>query len=184
MKIQSRKCPLCNSDENGSLIQDCPKEWPTITCPNCSMIYVRKAPLVSELYENHSWEVSFEKERKRRSKGDLINRLSQFARFRHKILPRKTMSRLLDKYCQKNGNVLDIGCGEGKVLDSLNSKFQPYGIEPSKAQAEISSERVKHKGGQIFQGGSLAGPIILKMKNSRQLLCNPTLNMKTHHWKF
>lgn len=53
------------------------------------------------------------------------------------------------KHLKANSKVLEIGCGEGVLLDNLkNSGFETYGIEPSKAAAN----RAVLRGLNVFNG--------------------------------
>ena len=54
----------------------------------------------------------------------------------------KIQTGLVKKHLKANSKVLEIGCGEGVLLDNLNnSGFETYGIEPSKAAASRAVSR-------------------------------------------
>jgi ubiquinone/menaquinone biosynthesis C-methylase UbiE len=59
---------------------------------------------------------------------------------------RQVTHQLIKQYCQKQGRVLDVGCGAGKILEELQTLgWQVEGVDaaPAKAQTQRRSLKIK-----------------------------------------
>ncbi|MDP2117579.1 MAG: class I SAM-dependent methyltransferase [Brevundimonas sp.] len=153
-----RACPLCGED-NQSLprLRVSPEAWPMKACPRCGMVYLERAPEVSELFVNFAWEKQREAENQRRHEG--LSRVEVRARkawrgFRP--LPRKNAVAMVERLAAP-GQVVDVGCGNGKQLAELSAGFMPLGIEISEALAAEARARLDHRGGRIVNADALSG---------------------------
>ncbi len=78
-----------------------------------------------------------------------------FKHFRQKVLKRNKLPELIEKYIP-GGRVLDIG-QRRRCAGHLPTKYQPHGIEVSKALAQAASEVVEPRGGSIMHDNALNG---------------------------
>lgn len=156
MKIIERNCPLCTSSVFSKMDYNS-GNWPVVKCTECRMVYLQKAPDVSELFENLAWDKTTKVEENRQEKElGFIRMISKLIRKRLHIFPRKKVSEIIEKYATP-GNVLDVGCGSGGHILKVSGKYTPYGIEISKALAERAANRFRERNGQIINADALNG---------------------------
>lgn len=158
-RLVSRSCPFCqNSAEDAQVLSYGSSEWPMIECNKCHFVYLKRAPVYERLSEEFAWEKTSETERQVREEREPVKQgLSRaFKHFRQKVLKRNKLPELIEKYIP-GGRVLDIGCAAGGLLATLPAKYQPYGIEVSKALAQAASEVVEPRGGSIMHDNALNG---------------------------
>ena len=154
-----RSCSLCGSDN-----RDCPPgiysqdPWNIKTCPQCGFTYLENVPAYPLLESQFAWEKTSLEESQRRIKSRPWNRrISEGVKqFRRRVLKRDKLGKWLRRYILP-GNVLDIGCGTGHVLENLPEAYHPYGIEISKDLAKSSSKRVEGRGGKIVHANAIDG---------------------------
>lgn len=158
MKILSRSCPLCGTD-NHPAKQMLPgsAEWPMKQCGSCTMVYLEKAPDPAELFENLAWEKSSAAEHKRREKvHGLARKLSRLTRARLNLFPRREIHQIIERYAVP-GRVLDVGCGTGERILKINGRYTPYGIEVSKALSGIGGTAFAARGGELINNDAFHG---------------------------
>ncbi|MEX2616463.1 MAG: class I SAM-dependent methyltransferase [Alphaproteobacteria bacterium] len=156
MKILERQCPSCSSQDY-KILPYGPIDWPMAECNHCAMVYLKKAPDCSELFENLAWEKTTQIEEKRRQKEfGWSRKISRLTRKRLHILPRKQVKDLIEKYA-KPGNVMDVGSGPGDHVLALPEKYSPYGIEVSKNLARQGQKNFEKRGGEIINLDALGG---------------------------
>jgi SAM-dependent methyltransferase len=153
-----RACPLCGQD-NHSLprLRVSPEAWPMKACPRCEMVYLERAPDISELFVNFAWEKQHGVENARRHEG--LSRAEIRARkalHGFRPLPRKNAVALVEQFAAP-GQVVDVGCGSGKQLAELPADFVPLGIEISEALAAEAQALVADRGGRIINADALGG---------------------------
>ena len=154
-----RTCLLCGCDNRscppGSYSQD---SWDIKTCPQCGFTYLENVPVYPLLENHYAWERTSQEELERRRKSrPLERRISEVAKqFRRRVLKRDKLGKWLRRYIRP-GNVLDVGCGTGHVLEMLPESYLPFGIEISKDLAESSQKRVKKRGGKIVHANAIEG---------------------------
>lgn len=158
-RIIFRACSLCGSDNS-----NCPPgiysqvPWIIKSCSKCGFTYMENVPTYPMLESQFAWEkTSLEENHKRLKSCPLIKRMSGVIKqFRRRILKRDKIGKWVKHYIQP-GNILDVGCGTGHVLENLPENYHPYGIEISKNLAKLSRERVERRGGIIVHANAIDG---------------------------
>ena len=155
-----RDCPLCGADNHAqpaSRYSQAP--WELKTCAACRFVYLENPPGYTELEENFAGEkTSAAAEARRAAERPLAKRCSRaFRHFRQRVLKRDKLSTLLFQQLPR-GKVLDIGCGGGGVLARLpTDRYQPHGIEISRALAAAANALAQARGGRVVQANAIAG---------------------------
>jgi len=57
----------------------------------------------------------------------------------------------------KPGNVVDVGCANGHLLEALDAQYIPFGIELSRLLAPIADDVIRGRGGWVVQGAAVDG---------------------------
>jgi len=148
-----RICPLCGTDnkERPALLFS-EDAWLLKKCAKCSFVYLENPPHYEKFEDEFAWEKTSEKKLRTKNKSSLSLLFGKVV----KKLRRDKLSVLINQYC-RSGNVLDIGCGEGKILSRLNEKYTPYGIEISRALAQKAHHYFVLRGGMVIQKDALSG---------------------------
>ena len=158
-RVVSRNCPFCNhSSDQASVLNYGNEEWPMVQCHHCDFVYLKRAPVYERLSEEFAWEKTSQAEREHREHTEPVKQgLSRaFKKFRQQVIKRNKLPELIEKYIP-NGPVLDIGCAAGGLLATLPEKYQPHGIEVSKALAQAAQAVVAPRGGSIMHDNALNG---------------------------
>lgn len=156
--IVSRSCPLCG-DANAPTPASpySTALWIVKTCRICGFTYMTSAPVYDALSEQMSWEKTSQIEENWRTDTRALQQsLSKKLRWRMRLLPRKSMPALLDRYAG-HGNIIDLGCGGGGQLEGLSSNFVPHGIEISRSAATAANDRFAQFGGYAIAAPCLDG---------------------------
>ncbi|HCZ11060.1 MAG TPA: hypothetical protein DHV16_02130, partial [Nitrospiraceae bacterium] len=148
-----RICPLCGADnrERPALLFS-ENAWLLKKCSECSFVYLENPPHYEGFKDEFAWEKTSEKKLRAKNK----NFLADFSEKVVKKIRRDKLSALIYRYCN-NGNILDIGCGNGKILSRLNDNHIPYGIEISSALAQNARQKFASQGGAVIQKDALSG---------------------------
>jgi len=72
------------------------------------------------------------------------------------VFKRDKLGILIRQYFEP-GNVVDVGCANANFLLKLDAQYIPFGIEISKALAEVANEAVKPRGGRVVQAAAVDG---------------------------
>ena len=120
-----RNCPACNNKTSKFLLI---KNGGTyVECKNCKMIFLNPV-LTDKHLENH-----YRKNHDVRSKISLKD--VKFFNFTYS----KGLD-LINKYFDKPGNILDVGCSAGMFLaHAKKSKWKTYGLELNSKEAKLAS---------------------------------------------
>jgi SAM-dependent methyltransferase len=158
VEITDRACPQCGGVNQGNAISRYSLEpWRIRDCEHCGFVYIDQAPVYAALSMDLAWErTSKIEETRREAMRPLSWGLSKATRFRLNILPRKKVHLLIERHAQP-GNVVDLGCGAGGLLDPLPADFTPYGIEISAELARSAQDLFKARGGAAIHGPALDG---------------------------
>lgn len=118
-----KECLICKSSVIHSMQRY--KRHDLVKCSTCGFVFMRKIPTIEEL-ENYYLVFDYEMEREipEPTRLSLENRLDSFERYR------------------KNNRMLDVGCGEGWLLElAMKRGWQVCGTEFSPRAIEICKKR-------------------------------------------
>jgi SAM-dependent methyltransferase len=145
--VKDRDCPACGSAKSHLLPQFSRAEWRVEACDACGFVYLKNAPDYEALVEDFAWEKTYAAEDvRRRSEDSLFRAVDRATLWRMKIR-RKPGDRYREVF--REGRVLDIGCGSGKVLPE---PLIPYGIEISAALHAEADAHMRSRGGYAIHG--------------------------------
>jgi len=116
------------------------------------------APVYERLSEEFSWEKTSVAETNRRISQEPIKQFisKQLKAFRRRWIRRNKLPWLIRHYVVP-GNVLDVGCAGGGVINNLDQIYIPHGIEISQALAPRAHEQAKLRGGYVVHDNALSG---------------------------
>ena len=158
VQVTHRDCPLCgrNNDDtpDHKLSYDV---WTIKQCPECDFIYIDRGPDYEKLFTDLSWEVTTKIEESRRASLRPVSyKVSKITRIRMALLPRKNIHEMLTNWVSE-GNVIDLGCGEGTVPGVYGDSFTPFGVEISTELATIANKNLSASGGGCINAPTLEG---------------------------
>jgi len=159
--LMHRDCPLCGRD-NATVPADpvySRDDWLVKHCAGCGFVYLENPPYYEALASDFAWEKTSKLERERRRADEpVLDWLSQGARwFRRRVLKRNKLVTLTDRFVSK-GRLLDVGCGKGtQLINLLDDRFQPYGIEISTALAAHADAVFEPLGGHCACNNAIDG---------------------------
>lgn len=144
-----RNCPLCGLENNITKINRYSTDtWILKNCRGCNFLFLEN-PVENKLFEDElAWEKTFYKNEIQKTKSGLLRSIF---RKRLAIFPRTKISKIISKFSRRPV-VLDVGCGVGKTLNSVEFDFIPLGIEISKYQSSIANKSFRKKGGGCIGG--------------------------------
>lgn len=146
--------------------------WKLIRCRETGFVFLANPPDYARLEEEFAWEKTMPLERERRKVDEpIIAKLSEFAKSTKKYLSPKrnkiaaiAFSATQKYYPKGHIELLDIGCGKGKLMVELHRRFieagrsvAPRGIEVSRQLAKESHARVSELGGEVISANALEG---------------------------
>ncbi len=158
-QVIQRLCPNCSQNNQTLSPTDYGNSyWPIKQCQGCGFVYLEKVPVYELLSNTFAWEKTSQLEKSRRMTNEPLKQwISQKLKiFRHRWLKRSKLTHLIQRYF-KAGNVLDIGCAAGGLLNTLDQQFIPHGIEISEALAHKAQHITKARGGYIVHNDALSG---------------------------
>jgi SAM-dependent methyltransferase len=152
-----RACPACGRDNRDAPASPYgPPEWPLKHCA-CGLTYIEQAPVYEELEATHAWEKSAVRTAVvRQARHPLMTAMSKATRWRMRLLRRKRADRMATALTPE-GAVLDLGCGKGTQLAGLPPHLVPYGIEISRAEADLARDRLAPRGGVVICAPAVEG---------------------------
>lgn len=148
-----------------------PTPWVLRRCLETSFVFLENPPEYEAFKEEYAWEVTFRKESdKRQAAEPLLYAVSTgLKKLRGQVLKRNKIRDLSHAFLRKvqSGqiNLLDMGCGWGRLLQDVISTLPPdfghrcvpFGIELSKELAHLSNERLALAGGRCVHDTALNG---------------------------
>ena len=137
------KCPWCDS-ENAKLYLKLKDEFLTkeafeiYECPNCGLLHTEPRPDETKIENYYKSENYYSHQE---------NKSGFIPKFYEKVKSVNLKSKYkMATQGMKIGNVLDIGCGVGDFLHTMEQHgWQSAGIEPSEAAQNIARKRIKGK---------------------------------------
>lgn len=164
-------CPILARPTSGFEIVMRRDQWELVRCRETGFVFLSNPPVYNQLKSEFAWEKTYEAERKRRQESEpTVHAASQLAKkLKYRINPRR--NRIADMalwFSASNANepirLLDIGCGNGRLMLELCQRFErrgatavPFGIEVSEQLAVESSEIVSPLGGAIVKNHAVGG---------------------------
>lgn len=158
-RIVSRDCPVCGGAKSqAAALPYGTEEWPMVACGGCGFVFLTQAPIYERLSEEFAWEKTSQLEREAREIKEPIKQgISRALKeFRRNVLKRDKLNELLDRYIE-SGPILDIGCAGGGFLQKLAAKYEPHGVEVSRALAAQAEQVVVPRGGSVMHDNALNG---------------------------
>jgi len=129
-----RPCPACDGTDRAPLDAYSQGEWQVVQCAACDFVYLHNPPAYEALEEDFAWEKTYGV-KKEASKGSTwFSPIGRWFKTNVLYFGRNRAS----KYGRwfNNGNVLDIGCGDG---GRIAPPMTPFGIELSRGLHAQSS---------------------------------------------
>ncbi len=158
VQVVHRDCPLCgrNNDDapDHALSFDV---WKIKQCVDCNFVYIDRGPDYAKLFSELSWETTTKIEETRRAELRPVSyKASKLTRARMRLLPRKKMPDMVAAWAAE-GNVVDLGCGDGGPLAELGEGYTPFGIEISTELASAADARFSARGGRCINAPTVEG---------------------------
>jgi len=145
VRIRSRRCPLCDSDEHEVVLRK--GAWRLVRCRSCSLAYLPEIPTDDAIDTDYEWAASFDRERADRWRKHPILRVGTMVASRLRPSRETRAMRRILRYAPP-GRMLDVGCGSGR-LDAMAKEYgyDPTGVEVSpvmaaKARRRLGDDRV------------------------------------------
>jgi len=154
-----RSCPVCGTDNRRkSLSKYSRDQWVLKDCEGCGLLYLENPPPVQALINEFNWTATSAAadEQRFQSSGVTKGFRKSWKLWRKRWLVGRKMKRLLDREVG-SGNVLDVGCGDGKMLGELPEAFTPFGIEIDAEAIPDALEVTAGRGGKIVHADALSG---------------------------
>ena len=135
------------------------REFSVVQCDGCGFTYLPVAASLDHYFEGDgAWENAQPLEIERRKKRKPLRmRLDLATRFRTKFRkksPSHSIARHFAHDRQARLDVLDIGCGSGGYLLSLDERFVPHGIEISKGLAQEAHASFSKRNGSVVNAAT------------------------------
>ena len=152
-----RLCPLCGTDNAGAKPSAYSKgPWIIKKCTRCRLVYLENPPSYEELEEIFAWEKTSQEVAQKKTESALRRGVKVIERYKDKLIKRDKLIALVKEYFPA-GHVLDVGCGGGEVMNRLDKKYTPFGIEVSKQLSQRAKKIAEARGGRVFCGNALWG---------------------------
>lgn len=133
------QCPLCAAKAYKFIVQT--PQWEVRACRACSNAWTIPAPFSTD-YAQADFHAAIDSCRNH----NLLSLTDLPKQWKHSVL---AQTQLLRQHLPVHAKVVEIGCGEGVLLEELRRVgFVTYGIEPSLA----ASERARKRGLDVVTG--------------------------------
>ena len=134
------RCLNCHSEDCHELLKvsDVNDNLHTyFKCENCSLVYLRPLPSEEEMNKIYAQDYYGEGENEKFKAFFVVKLINTFARCR---------ARRFASHLNKGARIMDVGCGNGRLLEhlhSLNRNFELHGIEIQPMAVLRASRRLK-----------------------------------------
>ena len=163
--------PLLNRLTEVEIVDNTHQPWLRVRCRETNFYFIANPPDYKRLSEEFAWEKSLKSERERRKKEEVvISKASSLAKSVKFLLnpKRNKMFAIANSIARespkKQIRVLDIGCGNGKLMADFCQRFSaqdiqviPLGIEVSMYLAEVSRRKFSKAGGDVIENNAIDG---------------------------
>ncbi|HUG09719.1 MAG TPA: class I SAM-dependent methyltransferase [Opitutaceae bacterium] len=139
-----------------------PDPWRLAWCGDCHLAYITNPPHYEALTAEFEWDQSADAERLRRHAahsriGSVNIKVIAWLKRTYRALMRHNKLLALSRRYGLSGEVIDVGCGDGNMWDSLPSGCAPVGIELSPVLVRVARARLKGKPGRLIECDALGG---------------------------
>jgi SAM-dependent methyltransferase len=179
-----RVCPLLERRTATRRLPYAPEPWRLRQCLESGFVYLENPPGYAALEGEHAWEASFARESQTRREAEprLQAASAAYGRFRREVLRRNKVAglcrELLAAAAERPIHILDLGCGEGQLLEriidglppAVARRSVPHGIELSPALAARAAARLSRLGGSCEHANALVGMAGLSAVRYRLIL--------------
>jgi 2-polyprenyl-3-methyl-5-hydroxy-6-metoxy-1,4-benzoquinol methylase len=166
-------CPILGRETTTESTPYSRDEWEVVKCRETGFYFLKNPPSYENVRCDFEWTKSIKSERKRREISEPIFSIVSKAsrKIRHSLT-----SNQRNKFYSKGKKIIiglkkelpvtiiDIGCGGGKLLKQLSSRFaedgfeiNPIGIELSDTLSELAKEQLLPIGGDIIHANAIDG---------------------------
>jgi SAM-dependent methyltransferase len=162
--------PIVNRETEVEVFDDSHEPWLLVRCKETDFHFIANPPSYDRLEEEFAWEKTIDaSESRRRKEGLLAWKLSKLAKqIKFLIEPNRnktfSIAMRIPEPKATNYRILDVGCGDGKLMLDFREKFYqagvnivPIGIEVSNQLAEESAERFAPFGGYTIKNNAIDG---------------------------
>jgi SAM-dependent methyltransferase len=153
-------CPICESTPSRTL--PAPDPWRLAWCGECHLAYITNPPHYEALTSEFEWDQSADAERQRRHAahsrvGSVNIKIIAWLKRNYRALTRHNKLLALARKFALSGEVIDVGCGDGNMWDSLPPGCAPIGIELSPVLVRVARARLEGKRGRLIESDALGG---------------------------
>lgn len=135
-----RACPLCGATDGREVLARPP--WRLIECADCGLAYLPEYPSEERIDADFDWDESFRRERFERWMRNPFMRAWTMSMLMLKPSREGRAMRLIHRYAPA-GRMLDIGCGDGRLLARAAALgYDVLGVEPSAKMASKAARRI------------------------------------------
>lgn len=180
----ARVCPLLERPTATRRLPYAPPPWELLECLESGFVYLGNPPGYEALEQQYAWErTSARAMRDRREAEPRLHAASSaYGTFRRRVLRRDKVAglcrRLLADSAAGPVRLLDVGCGDGRLLERIVAGLDPgvarrtvpHGVELSRALAHAAAERLAALGGTCVQASAPDGLARLPERHFRVIL--------------
>ncbi len=184
-----RHNPILNRETEVEIFDDSHEPWVLVRCKETNFYFIANPPAYERLEEEFAWEKTLEVEKERRRKEDvLVSAASTIAKkIKFLIDPKrnKTFSiakQVLGPIVQSSCKILDVGCGNGKLMSNFCERFEelgvrviPIGIEVSSQLVADSSRIFEDRGGFVIKNNAIDGMASVESQSIDMVVMNSFL---------
>lgn len=162
--------PIVNRETEVEVFDDSHEPWLLVRCKETNFHFMANPPSYERLEEEFAWEKTLDASQSRRKKEGLLAwRLSKLAKkIKFLIEPQRnktfSIAMQIPDPAATDYRILDVGCGNGKLMLDFCKRFEdagisvvPIGIEVSNQLSVESGERFAPFGGYTIKDNAIDG---------------------------
>ena len=135
---EPRPCPLCQSATGRPVFAD--GEWVVVRCGSCGMVYLNASLSYTRQAADHDWSASSDTHHSKRDRSRPGYRLLRPVTRRLRSDRQQRMLSQVRRVCRE-GRLLDVGCGDGQLMESASRYFEVTGVEITEELAAAALRR-------------------------------------------